>query len=472
MRDNKAKDYWNRIEKVNVSNYCSSVSLNGLNGFDEPIVLSNKIQVLCGLNGAGKSTVLAAVKSILGLSLTEQDTQKLDGTVISGDVVYDGNKYTCLNGSEKRLLDVSECEDNLHYYDYFLILSILDFICRESNNIDDLLMQNECVELEEKDLQSINYLIGKNYKKIELCVIEDIDEFDSIPFFTVEDGSGRYDSREMGTGEYALLYFYWIIYKSNNSINVIEEPESFIAINSQRRLMNLIAESIITKKNSFIISTHSPFILQDVNNKYIKILSKAIGKSSVQVPTNNNCMEQLGLKEKNLGVIYVEDDMAKDFFEVFCQKENIPINKYFDIKIAGGSGEITALLQQEILRDLDFLIIGIYDEDQKLSVPDTVKLPYTFLPPEKDVECTIYNLINSKNNMTKICKKLCIKEDDYIRILSKLEGADRHDWFSEFTRETGLSQKLVIEKMYDIWKKGKSTLIKSFISDLNKIVKL
>lgn len=61
---------------------------------------SDGITAICGLNGAGKSTVIAAVKDILGVILTESDRHKLKGSTVNGKVV-----------SKKRKSDVQIARD-------------------------------------------------------------------------------------------------------------------------------------------------------------------------------------------------------------------------------------------------------------------------------------------------------------------------------------------------------------------------
>ncbi len=468
MRNNKALDYWDSIEKANDKSYscCSSINLSGINGFGS-ILLANKLQVFCGLNGAGKSTILAAIKSIIGVDLSEQDNLKIaDKKAISsvtGTIRFHGTVYECENNAGKRLLDQLDldCLKYLQYYDYFNILRILDFICKEPN-LEDFLESNESISLPDNQIQEINYLIGKEYKNVTVYVIEDITELGVVPFFTVEEANGIYDSRKMGTGEYSLLYLYWNIQQSKKSIILIEEPESFIAIDSQRKLMNFIAKSISKNGNSYIISTHSPFILNNVKDKYIKIISRAYGKTVVSVPSMKNASELLGLKENGVGLIFVEDDMAKAFLEILFQKENIPLNKYYDIKIANGSTELSKLLSLDMLRESPLSFIGLYDDDQRELIPEEVVLPFAFLPPKKDVESSFKELLTTEKNFESLYNVLGVNEEIYINILSKLSGKDRHDWFSAFAKEINMAEQVLLDKVYDLWKNDNSLEIDDF----------
>lgn len=74
MREAKAYDYWRRVyeysEKRLYKNYISRMSFNDCNGFTGDVELNSGITVLCGLNGVGKSSLVANIKTILGLSDT------------------------------------------------------------------------------------------------------------------------------------------------------------------------------------------------------------------------------------------------------------------------------------------------------------------------------------------------------------------------------------------------------------------
>ena len=64
MRDAAATNYWRRARKRKYKNELIHIDFNGLNNipaFDFP----NGILAICGLNGAGKSTILSAIKAIV-----------------------------------------------------------------------------------------------------------------------------------------------------------------------------------------------------------------------------------------------------------------------------------------------------------------------------------------------------------------------------------------------------------------------
>lgn len=72
MRDAKASDYWRHVyeysEKKLYKNYISKLIVNDCNGFTGEVEMSPGITILCGLNGVGKSSLIANIKDSLGLS--------------------------------------------------------------------------------------------------------------------------------------------------------------------------------------------------------------------------------------------------------------------------------------------------------------------------------------------------------------------------------------------------------------------
>ena len=99
MRSSKAKDYWKTVYNRNYKNRILKINLNGLNSLSE-ISLSQGVVAICGLNGAGKSTVISAIKDVIGLSLTKQDSCRLNGYTIEGLVALQGEEITCRNTIE------------------------------------------------------------------------------------------------------------------------------------------------------------------------------------------------------------------------------------------------------------------------------------------------------------------------------------------------------------------------------------
>ena len=471
MRQAKTNDYWKKIKEIKHNSYILNINFNGHNGFTE-IPCEEGIQIICGLNGAGKTTLFSGIKDIIGILLDEQGTMKIESANINGNIMLDGVMYYCENSKGKRLVDQIDCSERVGVLEYFQIFRTLDLFWKQEN-LDELIEQNESIELEKIDREEINYLIGREYSKISLVEIEDIYENNTIPFFSVQSEGSCYDSRKMGMGEYCLMYIYWYIKRAKeNSIILIEEPESFVSIKSQKNLMNFVVKNIITKKISFIISTHSPFIIEKVSNKNICVISRAIGNVSVRRPKDKQANKILGSEENIKGTFLVEDDMAHDFLHIMLRREDTDIFRNYSIKIAGSSGEITKVMKLDILNEVEHHIIGIYDDDQREQNLKDNKLLHTFLPPEKDVETEMKKMILEGNILEDLSCRIGKSKEEIIEVISQVNGEDHHDWLRDLADLLNLPVYNVLDVLYVIWKEKHEEVVKTFMKELRNIIKL
>lgn len=469
MREAHTQDYWKKITKYNYKSYVEKVDLNNYNGFKN-IEIGKGIQVICGLNGAGKTTLLSSIKDLLGISLDRQGVIKLEDANVVGNIFFDENLYHCKNIKGERLCDKVDCLDRIGILEYFNILRTLDIFWNQEN-LDELIEQNELIELCKEDIDEINYLVGRQYKTIALVEIEDMNDLGTIPYFIVTAEGVTYDSCKMGMGEYCLMYIYWFLKQvRRDSIILIEEPESFVAIKSQRNLMNFIAKKSIDNGISFVISTHSPFIIERVANINIRMISRAVGRTAISIPNVGHANLVLGAKESVKGTLLVEDDMAKEFLSILLEKEDTYIFRNYDIKIAGSSSEISNVLKIATLKNIKHNIIGVYDKDQENENMNTNVLPFVFLPLEKDVESNMKKLILDGDKIEEVSGSLHKNIDDLVEALARVNGEDHHDWLRNLAKYLCVDVKILLEGLYDIWKKDNEEVIDAFTKALRDIV--
>ena len=283
MRKAKETDYWDKVYKRKYSRNLLSVELNGLNNLQE-ISFSKGITAICGLNGAGKSTIIAAVKDLLGLNLSESDIHKLKSATVNGQFECDNKKISCSNCNGKRLYDTGYDLDSIKYVDCDENIQIQEFNIRQAN-IEELLEQNEEYELSPEQISDICYLTGKRYQSCKIWEFEDIEGIGIVPFFNVTIDEIEYDSRSMGRGEHFLFYLYWYINKCNSgTIVIIEEPETYISICSQIHFANYLGKQIAEKGIQAIVTTHSPYLLEHVKNSNIRIVSRMGNMAMITKP--------------------------------------------------------------------------------------------------------------------------------------------------------------------------------------------
>jgi predicted ATPase len=449
MRTAKAKDHWNTVYKRNYEYSIEKILLNGVGGINN-IELNKGIFALCGLNGAGKSTIISCLKDVLGIEVNKRDLIKINGGTVEAYIRNQQDSTVFQNTHTKRFRDNCEVENNLYYVDYEQPLDILTFF--EQDNLGEFLEQYEAKFFTREEIEELNYLVGKQYSSIELIEVENGDL--SLPFFRVTDGLLNYDSLSMGIGEHFLFYLYWVLEKINGSgIVLIEEPETFISITSQSHLMNHIAKKTSLKGLNLVIATHSPHIIKKIKRENICIISRYQNRVSIQRPAiEQESLITLGMELPQKGCIFVEDLLAEYFLKTIFSKKASFISYEYGIEKVNGESEITELLSFPTKQNFKYKLIGVYDGDMKLKesqLKSVVNWDFLFLPVEIEIEKEFRQALDE--NLEAFCSTLGIHVDTAVRLLSRINGEEHHDWFIELSKALGKDYSVIIDVLFNFW---------------------
>lgn len=466
MRSAKVADCWRTTLKRKYENYIEEMDLCGLLGIDK-VVLSGGIFAICGLNGAGKSTIISAIKDILGIAKSEQDIKKLGSQQLSAKLHINSSITVC-NNINSRAIDLGLELNTINFIDYEKSTKSVDFLYTQTN-LDELVEQNEEHFFNGSELEGLNYLVGKHYDTASVIEIDDIENLGTVPYFKVNCHNVDYDSTRMGVGEHFLFYIFWILNQlSKNTILIIEEPETFISIASQQNLMNFIASIVADKGITVILSTHSPFILYNIPNQNIRIVSRYATESCIAQPSSEySALALLGAHPQTMGTFFVEDNVAKMFLTCLLEKNAPNILRNFNIESVGGESYITERLKFPYSEIIHYKFIGIYDGDMKGSIKELeLKWPFLYFPLKNAVESEIRDLLRKTEKLTSFCDLVRKSRDIVIIVLSKLDGTEHHDWFLDFCIELSLDSKFVIKCFYELWYNTAEKDIEEFIKNL------
>lgn len=468
MRSVTANDYWRKVYNRNYDHVIEKVNLNGIAGIKE-VEFNKGIFAICGLNGAGKSTIISSLKDIFGLKKTKQDLKKINNGYVEANIICKGEKKIISNKDEHKFVEIDENRDRVYYIDYKQATDLLEFLTQE--NLDELLEQYDDNEFDNELLLDLNYIVGKEYNKV--CVIEIEDGESTIPYFRVNIDGLEYDSLSMGIGEHFLFYIFWLLNRiEKSSIILIEEPETFISICSQSKLMNFIAKKASKIGLSIIISTHSPYIIKYIRKENISIVSRYSKYVSVDKPQyNKQSLSSLGLNIPKRGIIFVEDYVAEVFLKIVFSRNCRELLREYNIEYVDGENKITQRLQFPYSNNFTYKIIGIYDGDMKNKIDskkENINWKYEFLPTNEAVEIEFKRCIRS--NIERLCTSLNCEKNILIQSLSKIEGENHHDWLTDFARELGVDVLLLMNKLYDIWYEDKENekLLQEFVVNIKK----
>lgn len=450
MRKARETDYWDKVYKRNFSVGLKKINLNGLNNLNE-VTFSDGILALCGLNGAGKSTIISAIKAVLGIELSDVDTHKLNSCSVCGEFRNKSDIINCSNDSSNRLVDTGYSLEKFCFIDSSESVKYQNFNIRQSH-LEELIEQSEEYEFSEEELTDINYLAGKKYTVCGVREFEEIDKIGTVPFFRVVVDEIEYDSRSMGSGEHFLFYLFWCINKGKEgTIYIIEEPETYISIYSQVHFSNYLGKKMAENGVQIIMTTHSPYLLGNIKNENIRIVSRMGNNAAIIQPNDNLSAEDiLGIKGNNEGTLFVEDKVAYDFLSIILEDKVPFVLKKYPIDIAvGGEAAVSKRLEFAKSDKIKYSFIGVYDGDMRNRL-DTSKLnwKWCFLPGENALEEIFRLYLHKEDNVVKICDYLGREKNEIITVLSTIDGHDYHDWFEEFRKYLGLDGKMLVRAFY------------------------
>lgn len=473
MRSAKAQDYWKKVYKKTHNNSFSEIDLLGLNGINK-IQCNSGILAICGLNGAGKSTIVSAVKAIIGMPLLVKDENKIQGTKVQGTFVLNGSSISCSNVASERLVDNSFDISKIKYMDFESSTKIQNYMITQTN-LDELLPQYEEYELSEDELNSINYIVGKDY---QLCGIRefdgaDVDSYDEeIPFFRVVVDDEEYTSINMGTGEHFLLYLFWCINRAEKgTILLIEEPETFIGIASQCNFANFLAQNIVTNDVQVILTTHSPYILKNIKNESVRVVSRYRNQVTINTPPDELSVEQfLGIDYQQKGIFFVEDRVAADLLTIIINDRLPYLLKEFDIESVAGEGNITTRLKFPHSDKMRYQFVGVYDGDMRNQLDtEGINWKYCFLPGDDAPETMFHKFLNDKESIQRFSQCIDKPTETVLMVLSMCQGYDPHDWFEEIRKKIAIDGKFLVEAFYRTFMCDKP-FVDDFVSDLRECI--
>lgn len=212
-------------------------------------------------------------------------------------------------------------------------------------------------ELTDSEIRWIRYILGRNYTKIAILKhsyfkLEGVTvrvEVEDLKNERSEESSGResikrrYSEAYAGSGEYAVIMMVHNIYvAAEKTLILMDEPENSLHPESQRRLMEYILNETLKKKHQIIISTHSPYMSENLPNDARIALFLESGFVNPQMGiTHREAFRGIGAESKKSMdqiIIKVEDELASHIVKrsllLFGEMKSL---KKYDIDIFGSS---------------------------------------------------------------------------------------------------------------------------------------
>ena len=446
--------------------------------------LKGPIALLCGENGVGKSRALRALHQSLGGGLNGVDFRPAIGPAlpILLDIYAEINKplpngqinRDSINSIEilSESLKDSEGEHLVYWFDPTLQIPYLLHLLRHDASLSDLWEGVSPRKLNAEELSNLSSLVGRTYDAAEIYEIEDYRNHKVVPYFRVTSHGVTYGAEDMGLGELSLLFFFWLLGRvGDNSILLLEEPETFIAPHSQRGLIDLIA-FLASKKSIFVVVTsHSGAIAERIPNEHIHLISR-IGKevTFLRNPSRAMLFDRLGLVPPKSIIAFVEDVAAAKLAKALLEVGNSKYMSHCWTFIAGSDGDILTILNKiKPSSSVPIFFIGLFDGDKRKSLPSSEMWETMCLPGNHCPEQFVQNVFKDPSvNLEELLNK---SREVAAAALASVDGKNHHDWLVGLSRALPMSDDELFRCAAIAYSKIDPEALKTFICEIEAKVK-
>lgn len=468
MREAKVQDHWRHVYTNPYHNSLVSFRYSNIVGLGNgEIHFRGGISAICGGNGVGKSTVLDAIAGTLispEYAKNHIAHRRFPSTVLEAELIINGTRVT------RRMTFSDDGQDSTGDIDCeitllnpaTLALSVISFL-NKMENFAEVLESLEPRVASDVELRELSYIVGKQYDSLETYEVEDYslgkdttdrtsganDVTMPFPYFRVTTGSVTYSSETMGFGELSLFILVWTLKRvSENSILLIEEPETYISPSSQKKLMNFMARMSDIRHIWIVLTTHSASIVEHIPLDKITLLSRSnVGVSVIDTPSQFQLDEVLDKSHSYSGVLLVEDHVAELFLRSLLSKMAADIYRRYEILIAESEGTLSRLKSCFPKGSSWLEIAVIYDGDQR-DKQEAGNIPHGFLPSSLPPEKLLQDV--TLGNMEMLSERIKRPIDDLRVVLDALQGRDSHDWLEELIGKLAIQEDVLIDHLVGI----------------------
>ncbi|MGA8759893.1 MAG: AAA family ATPase [Stellaceae bacterium] len=448
MRSAARDDLWRRVHR-DTARLLALISLRyeNLPGFpNDTLSFTRPITAICGANGTGKTTLLKSVWAALdlqatgfGATLLRLGQARLNATLLREDKEeqYETDLGTGVGNDLGVVTYIDSAVASMGIQKNFALKEDIEAVL---NGVDP-------IPLDAEQIRNISFLVGKEYDKVEIFEVEEAGDIQ--PFFRAVEQGISYDSRTMGLGELCILFIFWKLLTVNpNSICLVEEPETFVSPATQASLMDLVASMSTSKRLWIILTTHSPAIIERLQDENIRFLYRHTGQSRLMPQASRNAaLKGLGLRPAAKIIVAVEDRVSREFCRLWIGAHDIDLLDRLEIIDVGSASKVTtarnAFPKSKLTR-----LIGVYDGDQSSVITDA-PIKHCFLPGSISVEAMFRQ---TARDCTLQAAEVFGRPFDLVAAtFAELAGVDDHDWLLEFGRRLGLTLEQTLQGLFRCW---------------------
>jgi ABC-type cobalamin/Fe3+-siderophores transport system ATPase subunit len=457
MRLARSNDVWRALYKETkfpitglIIGFRDVVGLGtGATKFEHPMSL------ICGENGVGKSTLLRLIYRALTQERFRDGEPSRNYAMGAMTGAIDDLRLRIQDGETSSEIQRAEIVEKnkadpewlgVTFLETASIVPHLQKLYVKDLNRTDLLEGVTAKVLGGEELADIRQLVGRDYSKVEMFEIAEYAGFERVPYFKVSEGDTSYGSESMGTGELALLHLFWQISSiEEDSVLLLEEPESFVAPRSQRLFIDWLASVALRKKLFVIVSSHSGQIAERFPSSPTLLCTRNKGRVVMEPkPPAYLLADRLGILSHRRTIALVEDEAAAALAKSILQELEPKVFTECVFVEAGSNGDIVNAINNFPLFDSDrAVLLGVFDGDQE---EQKIQWPTLRLPGAEGPEALLRTYC-SNGDPARISGALGCERPRWEAALGGAAGIDAHDWITRMVGELRIDTEIFFARL-------------------------
>ena len=295
-----------------------------------------------------------------------------------------------------------------------------------------------------------------------------------IPYFEVTSRGRDYTSREMGLGEFAVHFLFWILEQYREAKNLtllLDEPDAYLPPIGASWLLARLLKICLKRDWSLMITTHSSEMIgQAVEEDAFVLLStgddgEPTAAYSVDDPT---IADRLLATPPIRNVFFVEDESASTLLRVLLEAYDKRVSASTEIVWGKGSGYMVGL-QQHLPRAPNGAIrmALVFDGDKRIEVQESTskQWPALFLPTEGDPDDLFKT---ARGDVAGFASRISVPVGELSRFVDSLEAHDPHDWVNDLGDRYGRQR--VLRALAELWAARNQDEVAAFSDLLGKSI--
>lgn len=437
--------------------YLSSVKIEGLRGWSgQEVRFQFPVTVICGENGSGKSTVLKAIAA--AYRIPGEIARSYYASTFFPDTPWEEVSdvtltYLLKEGPNSREYKVRKPSERWRYQRnrperYVILQDVSRTLPLDATIGYGYIAKRTAVEVSAESLtpEITRYfasIMGRQYSDARFA-LSNVDNQRSVG--VVQSGDTVFSQFHQGAGEDATLDLMALLQNiPATALFILDEAEASLHPRAQRRLVHFLLWLARTKHLQIVLSTHSPYILEELPLEARVFLARnPTGIDIMYGVTPNFALNRMDDIDRPELYIFTEDNEASVVSAAILRSSGTDLTRFKFVEVGPGN-VVNSIGIASRAPSFPVPSIGVIDADAIPGV-GSLKLPRT-LAPERQVFGDV-----SAGAVPQSALCFGVSEDSMrSSIDSAMSVVDHHAWPSHLARLTGHTVSFTWETLSKVW---------------------